>query len=57
MYCTGEEGDVFVVRAGQAFELLEHNRLGETCLATPAISEGALIFRTRSHLLAVERTQ
>jgi outer membrane protein assembly factor BamB len=57
VYCTGEEGDVFVVRAGQTFELLEHNRLGETCLATPAISEDALIFRTRSHLVAVEGRQ
>lgn len=53
IYCTGEEGDVLVVRAGQAFELLAHNRLGETCLATPAISEGTLFFRTRSHVLAV----
>lgn len=53
IYCTGEEGDVIVVRAGQAFEVLAHNRLGETCLATPAISEGTLFFRTRSHLVAV----
>jgi hypothetical protein len=42
IYCSAEEGDVFVVRAGQAFELLAHNQLGETCLATPAISEGTL---------------
>jgi outer membrane protein assembly factor BamB len=53
IYCTAEEGDVFVVRAGQAFELVAHNQLGETCLATPAISEGTLFFRTRSHLMAV----
>jgi outer membrane protein assembly factor BamB len=53
IYCTSEQGDVFVVAAGPAFTLLAHNRLGETCLATPAISEGRLFFRTRSHLVAV----
>lgn len=53
VYCTGEEGDVIVVRASQTFEVLARNRLGAPCLATPAISEGTLFFRTRSHLLAV----
>jgi outer membrane protein assembly factor BamB len=53
IYCTSEQGDVFVVAAGPAFVLLAHNRLGETCLATPAMSEGALFFRTRSHVIAV----
>jgi outer membrane protein assembly factor BamB len=53
LYCTGEDGDVFVVRAGQTFEVLAHNKIGESCLATPAISEGTLFFRTRSHLVAV----
>ena len=53
IFCTGEEGDVIVVRAGDSFEVLGRNRLGASCLATPAISEGALFFRTRSHVLAV----
>jgi outer membrane protein assembly factor BamB len=29
------------------------NSLGETCMATPAISENALFFRTRDHLVSV----
>jgi outer membrane protein assembly factor BamB len=53
VYFTSEEGDVFVVRAGEKFELLAKNALGEVTMATPAISEGRLIFRTRGHLLAV----
>jgi outer membrane protein assembly factor BamB len=53
IYWTGEEGDVYVVRAGRTFELLAHNRMGESCLATPAISQGRLFFRTRRHLVAV----
>jgi len=52
IYCTGEEGDVIVVAAGTSFEVLARNQLGESCLATPAISRGVLFFRTRSHLMA-----
>jgi outer membrane protein assembly factor BamB len=53
VYFTSEEGDVYVVRAGERFELLAKNSLGEVTMATPAISEGRLFFRTRSHLVAV----
>jgi outer membrane protein assembly factor BamB len=53
VYFTSEEGDVFVVKAGPQFELLSQNTLGEVCMATPAISEGTLYFRTRGHLVAV----
>jgi outer membrane protein assembly factor BamB len=55
IYFTSEEGDVFVVRAGEKFELLAKNSLGEVAMATPAISEGRLLFRTRGHLVAVGR--
>lgn len=53
VYFTSEDGDVYVVKAGTAFELLATNPLGEVAMATPAISDGRLIFRTRGHLLAV----
>ena len=53
VYFTGEEGDVHVVRAGPTFELVAKNPLGELTLATPAVSEGILYFRTRGHLVAV----
>lgn len=53
LYLTSELGDVFVVRAGPAFELLAENALHEVSMATPAISEGTIYFRTRQHLLAV----
>lgn len=55
LYFTAEPGRVFVVRAGPKFELLSRNELGEACLATPAISGGVFIFRTRGHLVAVAR--
>jgi outer membrane protein assembly factor BamB len=53
VYFTSEDGDVYVVKAGPAFEVLGVNPLGEVAMATPAISEGALIFRTRGHLVSV----
>lgn len=53
LWFTGESGEVVVVRAGPEFEVLARNELGETCLATPAIANGRLLFRTRGHLLAL----
>lgn len=53
LYFTGEEGDVFVVKPGKAYELLATNPLGEICMATPAISEDTLFFRTQKHLFAI----
>lgn len=53
LFFTGEQGDVFVIRAGSRFEVLACNRLNDLCLATPAISAGRLFFRTRGHLVAI----
>jgi len=53
IYVTSETGDVLVLRAGPKFELLATNSLGEVTMATPAISEGTLLFRTQHHLIAV----
>lgn len=53
VYFTGEDGDVFVVAAGPEYELLATNDLGEVILASPAVSEGILLFRTQGHVIAV----
>lgn len=53
LYFTAETGEVFVVKAGSAYELLAKNELGDEALATPAISEGRLYFRTQGSVLAV----
>jgi len=53
IYFTSEAGTVFVLQAGPQFQVLSTQELGESCMATPAISEGALYFRTRSHVVAV----
>ena len=53
IYATSEEGDVFAVRAGDAFEVVGRSSLGEEAMATPAISDGTIYWRTRGHLVAV----
>ncbi len=53
VFFTSEQGVVVVVSAGPKFELLGTNNLGATCLATPAISRGQMLFRTQHHLIAV----
>lgn len=53
LYFTSEEGDVHVVKAGRDFEQLGSCPLGEICMATPAIADGVMFFRTRHHVVAV----
>jgi len=53
IYCVGETDGVRVVKAGPEFELLAVNPVGETCMATPAISDGTLFLRTEKHLVAL----
>jgi len=42
-----------VIKAGPAMEVLAKNQMGEPCLATPAISQGVLYFRTAGSLIAI----
>ncbi len=53
IYFTSEMGVVHVVAAADQYSLVATNELHETCLATPAISDGTLFFRTRERLIAV----
>jgi len=53
LYATSEEGTVHVLAAGTTFQSLAKCVLGETCMASPAISDGVLFWRTRDLLIAV----
>lgn len=53
LWFTSEEGDVHVVKAGAEFEQIGSSPIGEICMATPAISSGMLLFRTRAHVVAI----
>ena len=53
LYLASEEGDGFVLEAGPYFVVLARNEMGETCMATPAISDDLLVVRTTSALYAI----
>jgi len=55
IYLASEDGDVFVVKAGPAYELLATNSMGELVMATPAISEGVIIIRGLNDVFALEK--
>jgi outer membrane protein assembly factor BamB len=56
MYLASEDGDVFVVKAGEKFELLSTNPIGEVLMATPAIAGDLLLVRSKEHVYAFEET-
>jgi outer membrane protein assembly factor BamB len=53
VYVTSEDGDVYVLKAGDKYELLATNSVGEVAMATPAIADGTIFYRTRSRLVAL----
>jgi outer membrane protein assembly factor BamB len=55
VYFASELGNVFVVRATSIFSVVATNALEETCMATPALSSGALFYRTREHLVCIAK--
>jgi outer membrane protein assembly factor BamB len=57
LFFVSELGNVYVVRAEDKFTLAANNTLEETCMATPALQDGILYFRTRENLIAIGNTQ
>ena len=53
IYCSSEDGDVYVIKAGPDYEELAKNSIGEVLMATPAISDGLLIFRGLKNIYAI----
>ena len=53
IYCVANNGDVFVVQAGDEYRLLGKSRLGEPTQSTPAIAGGRIFFRTEKSLFAL----
>ena len=57
LYCISAKGDVVVIRAGDRYELMAVNPLGEESQATPAISENRLYLRTLTFLTCIADPQ
>jgi outer membrane protein assembly factor BamB len=53
LYFSSEKGKVYVIAAGPEYKRLAVNNMDDICMATPAISKGALYIRTASYLVAV----
>ena len=53
IYLLSENGELYIVKAGKSYELQKKIPLGEVSLVTPGITEGMLIMRTASRLIAV----
>lgn len=53
LYLASEDGEIFVVRAGRAYELLASNKVGEILMATPAPAGDMLIVRSLHHLIGL----
>jgi len=56
IFCLNEEGNTYVVKAGESFELLGVNSLDEFSMATPAIAGGRLLVRTQHRLYSLRTT-
>ena len=53
LYTATEEGLVYVLDAGPEYHEIAVNDMGQPLMASPAVSEGTLLFRTPSQLVAV----
>lgn len=53
IYRSSEDGEILVVRAGRTFKHITTNSMGESLMATPALSEGVMYVRTTSTLFAI----
>jgi len=53
IYLVCEDGDTFVIRAGDRYEELAHNTIDEMSLATPAADADGLYLRTQTKLYRI----
>jgi outer membrane protein assembly factor BamB len=53
IYLSNEDGEMLLVEAGPAFKLIGTNSMGESLMATPALSEGVMYIRAMSTLFAI----
>ena len=53
LYITNEDGVTQVIALGREYKPLARNELGESVMASPAISGDVLYLRGRNHLFAI----
>ena len=55
IYLSNEDGEILVISAGEKFNHIATNSMGELLMATPALSEGVMYVRSASSLFAIGR--
>jgi outer membrane protein assembly factor BamB len=55
IYLSNEDGEMLVVAAGEKFNHLGTNSMGELLMATPALSDGVMYVRSSASLFAIGR--
>jgi outer membrane protein assembly factor BamB/protein tyrosine phosphatase (PTP) superfamily phosphohydrolase (DUF442 family) len=57
IYLSNEDGEIIVVSAGEKFNHIATNSMGELLMATPALSDGVMYVRSSQSLFAVGRNK
>ncbi|MEX0818319.1 MAG: PQQ-binding-like beta-propeller repeat protein, partial [Pirellulaceae bacterium] len=57
IYILSEEGVTLVLRPGPRYEELARNSIGETCLASMAVSQGHFYIRSSEHLYSIRAAE
>lgn len=55
LFCLSEEGQTFVIAAGEEFKLLHVNELDDMAQASPALVGHRLLIRTEHRLYSIRR--
>jgi outer membrane protein assembly factor BamB len=55
IYLSNEDGEILVVSAGEKFNHIATNSMGELLMATPALSDGVMYVRSSQSLFAIAR--
>ncbi len=56
VYFINDDGEINVIRPGPAYDRVGKHALGESCYASPAISDGHVFLRGFQHLFCLGRT-
>lgn len=54
IYILGTEGKMYIIKAGNEFNLLATRDIGEATFATPAFMDGRIYLRSTGHLYCIE---
>jgi outer membrane protein assembly factor BamB len=57
VFMVDDEGTVYTLKSGRAFELIATSELGGISMTVPAITDGMIYFRTVDKLIAIGKTR